>query len=183
MGASEQVVLVDENGAYVGVEDKLTVHSTSTPLHLAFSVYLFNHHGDLLITRRALGKMTWPGVWTNSFCGHPQPGEDLADAVRRRADYELGASLSSLRLILPDFSYRAVDASGIVENELCPVFCATSDGRLQPRADEVLEWEWSNPQRVALAAENAPFAFSPWMRTQLPAFLSQLEPSGGGSRG
>jgi hypothetical protein len=89
----ELVVLVDPDGQPVGTQEKSTVHTTDTPLHLAFSTHVFNRAGQLLVTRRALGKLTWPGVWTNSFCGHPGPGEATADAVLRRADRELGLAL------------------------------------------------------------------------------------------
>ena len=84
----EQVVLVTPDGTPVGVAEKSTVHSTDTPLHLAFSCYLFDERGRVLMTRRALAKATWPGVWTNTCCGHPQPGEPPADAVVRRLHQE-----------------------------------------------------------------------------------------------
>src|SRR5699024_7430315 len=94
----------------------------------AFSAWLVRD-GKLLLTRRALTKQTWPGVWTNSFCGHPAPGESNADAVYRRAVVELGidpSDLSAPEVVLPDFAYRAVDSSGIVENEICPVLLRRS---------------------------------------------------------
>lgn len=165
--AMEDVVLVDRRGKPIGTAVKSKVHSTETPLHLAFSCYLFNEKGEVLVTRRALSKITWAGVWTNSFCGHPAPGEEMEDAIRRRAKYELGVSVESITLQISDFSYRAVDASGIVENEICPVFSATICGDLKPHPDEVIEWAWTAVDDLARSVEAAPFAFSPWMKMQL----------------
>lgn len=165
---AELVVLAAEDGTPVGAEDKATVHSTSTPLHLAFSTHVYNGEGRLLITRRALSKRTWPGVWTNSFCGHPCPGEATEDAVTRRAEQELGLRLDRVELRLPDFRYRAVDASGVVENEICPVYTALAASPLNPRDDEVMEWQWVDPLKITAAVAAAPWAFSPWLTLQLP---------------
>lgn len=163
MSAEELVVLVDESGAPIGSAPKSTVHDTETPLHFAFSCHVTNESGDVLITRRALSKLTWPGVWTNSFCGHPGPGEDVEDAIRRRALQELGLQIADIHVILPNFRYRAVDSSGVVENEICPVYAAVAVGEPQPSASEVAEWEWVAPEKLAAAIEGAPFAFSPWL--------------------
>ena len=100
-------MLLDEDGNAVGVADKHAVHHAETPLHLAFSCYVLDADGRLLVTRRALAKATFPGVWTNSCCGHPAPGEDVEAAVVRRVGQELGLSLRDLRLVLPRFRYRA----------------------------------------------------------------------------
>lgn len=170
--SAEQVVLLNDQGHAIGSADKRAVHTTDTPLHLAFSCHLVDDAGRLLLTRRALGKQTWPGVWTNSFCGHPAPGEELEHAVRRRARHELGVEISDLRLVLPDFRYRAVDASGIVEHELCPVFVARAAAPVLPNANEVAEHHWAPIQDVRDAVSSTPFAFSPWLTLQLPALLS-----------
>lgn len=156
----ELVILAADDGSPVGVEDKTTVHSSSTPLHLAFSTYVYDVDGRILVTRRALSKLTWPGVWTNSFCGHPGPGESLKDSVRRRGEYELGLRLDQVELKVPDFRYRAVDASGVVENEICPVFTARAASPLDPRADEVMEWQWTEPALITAAVTATPWVFS-----------------------
>jgi len=119
-GPEELVVLVSADGHATGTAPKATVHHADTPLHLAFSAYLFDDRGSLLVTRRALSKATFPGIWTNSACGHPAPGEPVEDAVLRRARDELGLGVRDLRLVLPRFSYRA-EMDGTVEWELCPV--------------------------------------------------------------
>ena len=164
---AELVVLVDEGGAPIGTADKALVHSTETALHLAFSCHVYNPDGLVLVTRRALAKLTWPGVWTNSFCGHPAPGESLDDAITRRAAFELGITVDSIELVLPDFRYRAVDASGIVENEICPVFRASTTDAVAANPDEVSEFAWLAPTALRDAVEAAPFAFSPWLGWQL----------------
>jgi isopentenyl-diphosphate Delta-isomerase len=167
MNSSELVILLDEKGSPVGTAKKSEVHTTDTPLHLAFSCHIFNSAGDVLITRRALEKKTWPGVWTNSACGHPGPGESMEDAIRRRAKDELGLELAAITEVLPDFRYRAVDASGLVENEICPVFVAKALGEPNPAASEVCEWQWVRPDSLASAVAQTPFVFSPWLVDQM----------------
>lgn len=148
------------------------MHTTDTPLHLAFSCHLYNDRGEVLVTRRALGKSTWPGVWTNSFCGHPAPDEAQAEAIVRRAARELGATVTDIEPVMPDFRYRAVDASGIVENEICPVYRARVTGDIAPAADEVEEYAWVHPDALRSAVSAAPFAFSPWLVMQLEQWPS-----------
>jgi isopentenyl-diphosphate delta-isomerase len=161
------VVLLDENGREIGTAPKSSVHGADTSLHLAFSCYVFNERGEVLITRRALTKKTWPGVWTNSFCGHPAPAETLPDAVRRRADFELGLTVTGIDLALPLFRYRATDSSGIVENEVCPVYLAVATGDPVPNPDEVMEFTWTDPESLRRSVLASPFAFSPWMVLQM----------------
>ena len=163
----ELVVLLDDDGTPVGTAEKVSVHGVETPLHLAFSCHVYGPDGRVLVTRRALSKLTWPGVWTNSFCGHPGPDESMEEAIARRALDELGLHLSELELVLPDFRYRAVDASGIVENEICPVYRAVTMSDPVANPAEVAEWAWLEPGALLTAAASAPFAFSPWLVWQL----------------
>lgn len=166
----ERVVLLEDDGTPRGTELKSVVHTEDTPLHLAFSVHLMAADGRVLMTRRALSKKTWPGVWTNSLCGHPAPGESTADAIRRRAQQELNldpAWLSDPEPLLREFRYRAVDASGVVENEICPVFVVqllvAPEQLPEPNPDEVAEQRWLPGADLVAAAQAAPFVVSPWL--------------------
>ncbi|MFJ6538108.1 isopentenyl-diphosphate Delta-isomerase [Paenarthrobacter sp. NPDC091711] len=171
MNATEMVVLLDDAGAPIGQAPKAGVHTLDTPLHLAFSCYLLNDAGEVLLTRRSPEKKTWPGVWTNSFCGHPGPGEEFEDAVQRRAQFELGVDATRIELALPHFRYRAVDPTGIVENEVCPVYVARITGVLNPNPAEVADWAWISPALLADALDHTPSAFSPWLGLQFPQLL------------
>lgn len=175
----DTVVLVSPRGEPIGQSTRLTVHTTKTPLHLAFSLHLFNAAGQVLLTRRALGKATWPGVWTNSCCGHPRVGESIADAVRRRLRYELGVEVEQLTCVLPDFTYRATDASGIVENEICPVYAGGvlhPNLPLTPNSGEVMDWAWADWGNIRSAMFAAPFAFSPWAVQQVAQLAESPHP-------
>ncbi|GAA1762047.1 isopentenyl-diphosphate Delta-isomerase [Agromyces humatus] len=160
--ADEHVVLLDPDGTPIGTMDKTRVHTADTPLHLAFSCYGFDSDGRILLTRRALDKRTWPGVWTNTCCGHPAPGEPIEDAIRRRLRHELGVQAESLRLVLPDFRYRATAPDGIVENEICPVYFVQLRTDPHPAPDEVMQWSWTSVTDFLSAADTAPFLLSPW---------------------
>ena len=118
------------------------MHHANTPLHLAFSCYVFDEAGRLLITRRALNKPTFPGVWTNTVCGHPAPDEAVEQAVHRRAKQELGITLRRPHVVLPDFRYEATMANGVRENEICPVFTAVTSDEPEPDVSEVAATEW-----------------------------------------
>lgn len=166
MTETDLVVLLDDLGREIGTAPKSSVHGTDTALHLAFSCHVVDDEGRVLVTRRALDKATWPGVWSNSFCGHPRPAEPVLAAVKRRAEYELGLELADIQLALPLFRYRAVDASGIVEYEVCPVYTARAVGEPVLNPLEVVDAEWVRPEDLATSLATTPWAFSPWLVLQ-----------------
>ena len=165
--APDLVVLLDEEGRPSGTAPRVSVHTADTPLHLAFSCYLFDDRYRLLLSRRAVTKRTWPGVWTNSFCGHPRPGEELVDALHRYSQHELGVDVTDATCLLPSFRYRATDASGVVENEMCPVFAARCDDEPALNPDEVVESRWIELDELRDAVAAAPWALSPWLLEQV----------------
>jgi isopentenyl-diphosphate Delta-isomerase len=167
----ERVVLLDEAGRGIGTEAKATVHHAATPLHLAFSSYVIDDADRVLLTQRALGKPTWPGAWTNSCCGHPLPDEPAEKAVRRRLVDELGIVADEVDLILPEFRYRAEMPSGVVENELCPVFRVRWTGDPTPNPAEVASYRWVDWQDLRDIPD-----LSPWCLLQL-AELDKVGPS------
>ncbi len=171
---ADEVVLVDDSGHQIGTAARSEVHTLHTPLHRAFSVYIFDANGRTLITRRALTKVAWPGVWSNSCCGHPRPGETTPEAITRRVREELGIGVRDIEVALPDFRYRAVDATGVVEHEICPVYVARSDDEPLPDPDEVMDHAWVPWDDAVRSLTSAPQVFSPWMVLQTPQLRDAL---------
>jgi len=163
--STEYIVLVDDDGRAIGTMPKPLVHHGETPLHRAFSAYLFDDDGRLLVTRRADGKQTFPGMWTNTVCGHPGPDEDDDAAIARRAAFELGLQVSELRPALPGYRYRA-EFLGVVENEICPVYLGRWSGAPAPDPTEVGAWEVLDWGAFRQRQETEGDAWSPWCREQ-----------------
>lgn len=161
-----EIVLLDEDGTPVGTADSASSHHADTPLHLGFWVHVFDELGRVLLIRRALTWPMWPGVWTNSYSGHPRPHEPFTVAVARCVHEQFGLHITDLSLQLEDFRVRAVDAGGMLENEMGPVFAATATGTVSPDVAEIMEFVWVEPGTLAAAAGLLPQVFSPWAATQ-----------------
>ncbi|WP_284966379.1 isopentenyl-diphosphate Delta-isomerase [Enterobacter cloacae] len=174
MSIQEHVILVNDQGMVIGTQEKYAAHTSHTPLHLAFSSWLFNAKGECLITRRALSKKAWPGVWTNSVCGHPQSGEAIDQAIVRRCRYEVGAEITGITPVAAEFRYCETDPSGIVDNEICPVFAARITNALTINSDEVMAYEWVDLDALFQALDATPWAFSPWMVMEATAAREKL---------
>ena len=165
----ESVVLLDPDGNEAGRMDKLAAHQGDGHLHRAFSVFLVDADGRLLLQRRASSKHHFRELWTNACCSHPRPGEAVLDAGVRRVGQELGVALDdgALREV-GSFVYRARDAgSGLVEHEWDHVLVGRLDGDPDPDPAEVGDWRWVD--RTTLDTELAadPGAFTPWFALAL----------------
>lgn len=182
----ELVILVNEENEPIGTCDKADVHHDRTPLHRAFSCFLFNDAGQILLQQRAESKKTWPNIWSNSCCGHPLPKEDLEAAVRRRLKDELGLSEIKLKIALPDYRYRA-EYLGVVENEFCPVWIGHTNQAPSPNPEEVRSTQWVpwDQFKDGIRTMKSDFFInlSPWCKEEtllleqsrlIPRFLSEV---------
>ncbi len=154
------VILVNEQDEVQGTMEKLRAHREGA-LHRAFSVFLFNGSGELLLHQRASTKYHSPGAWTNTCCSHPMPGEATIDAAHRRLREELGMDCALEHAFT--FVYRADVGNDLIEHELDHVFVGRYDGPLHPDPDEIAAVRWITAEELGYALENEPELFTPWL--------------------
>ncbi|NIM50191.1 MAG: isopentenyl-diphosphate Delta-isomerase [Gemmatimonadales bacterium] len=166
----ERVVLVDDQDRELGSEAKLAAHAAGQ-LHRAFSVFVFDGEGNLLLQRRAAAKYHSASLWSNTCCGHPRPGEPMLDAARRRLREEMGIDCP-LRHVF-HFTYWADLGEGLCEHEFDHVFVGRFDGQPAPDPEEVAEWRWVNVEdaRADLAAD--PGSYTVWFPIALEGLRSR----------
>lgn len=157
------VILVDAEDRPVGTEEKAACHHHPVPLHRAFSVFLYDERGRMLITKRSAAKATWPGYWSNACCSHPRPGEATEAAAHRRLGEELGTSAVTLELRFA-FAYDARFDDTWGEHELDHVFVGRFDGSLTPDPAEVEAWELVAVEELERRIAADPDRFTPWFR-------------------
>lgn len=167
----EKIVFVTGDDIPTGTGDKLPSHKEDTKLHRAFSVFLFNSKGEFLMQQRALSKKTWPGVWSNSCCGHVKLHETREAAAKRRIAYELGITGLNLAAVLPDFRYRA-EKDGVVENEICPVFAGITDRSPKPDPVEVEAVKWVDWDEFVSSLDGPETDISPWAVLEVRELLA-----------
>jgi isopentenyl-diphosphate delta-isomerase len=173
-----EVVLVDEFDRPIGFEEKIEAHRNGGKLHRAFSIFIFNSRGEMLLQRRAARKYHFARVWANACCGHPSRGETLEAAAHRRLGEEVGFDTELRRVF--SFIYCARDArSGLTERELDHVFAGEFDGSVQPAPSEIDELRWVDCADLLREVTTHPARFAPWflLAVERLAELSSAAPA------
>jgi isopentenyl-diphosphate Delta-isomerase len=159
----ETVILVDEKDNPIGYDEKMNAHSKGGKLHRAFSIFVFNSKGEVLLQQRAKAKHTFRGLWTNPCCSHPRKGEELEKAAHRKLKQEFGFD-TDLREAF-SFTYKATDReSNLTEHEFDHVFIGKFDGVPKPNPDEIDGWKWTTPTKLRHDLEKNPNSYTPWFR-------------------
>jgi len=170
----EYVVLVDDEDNEIGSEEKFAAHLYPAKLHRAFSIFILNDRGHLLIQKRNREKKTWPGFWSNSCCSHPRPQEPIHLAGRRRLEEELGFTCNIEFLF--KFQYMAQYDSDWAEHELDYVFLGYHNGSVYPNSLEVDMFDFVPLGKLENDLERNPKIFTPWLRECFGKFLKHIEP-------
>ena len=166
----EQLVLVDSNDRALGTKSKSLCHDGAGILHRAFSLFVFNRAGELLIQQRHASKRLWPLYWSNSCCSHPRAGEDIDVAVGRRLEQELGLT-ASLSFIYK-FEYTAPFGGLGTEHELCSVYAGVAAAEPVVNTTEIADWRWIAPTALDRELADAPQRFTPWFKLEWTALHS-----------
>jgi isopentenyl-diphosphate delta-isomerase len=169
---SEQVIVVDSRNRELGVMDKTEAHQKGV-LHRALSVFIFNSKGELLIHRRASGKYHSSGLWSNTCCSHPRPGEKVGDAAVRRLQQEMGMSAPLTEIF--NFIYKADLGNGLYEHEADHVFIGKTDVDPKPDATEVMEWKWMSPDAISGDMDTNPGNYTIWFQLIFKDVLRRIK--------
>ncbi len=165
----EEIILVDEKDNEVGYEEKIKAHEKGGKLHRAFSIFIFNSNGEMLLQQRSKKKHHFGELWTNTCCSHPRKGENLEDAVHRRLKEEFGFD-AGLKEIF-SFVYHETDKkSGLSEYEFDHVFIGTFDGSPKPNPDEIDDYKWIYPDKLKSDIRKNPMNYTPWFKIALEKF-------------
>jgi isopentenyl-diphosphate Delta-isomerase len=158
---SEQVILVDENDHQIGLMPKLEAHEKGL-LHRAFSVFIFNDNGELLLQKRANTKYHSGGLWTNTCCSHPSSGEEIIDAAKRRLNEEMGIECE-VNFVF-SFTYHAKLDHDLIEHEFDHVFIGFSNLHPSINKEEVGEWKYMNLTALSEDIKSNPANYTEWMK-------------------
>ncbi|TDQ77955.1 isopentenyl-diphosphate Delta-isomerase [Sphingobacterium yanglingense] len=165
------VLLVNEHDEELMEMDKLDAHRQGL-LHRAFSIFIFNNRGQLLLQQRAPHKYHGGSLWTNTCCSHPQLGECVVDSARQRLEFEMGLSADLEQIYF--FIYHSPVENGLVEHELDHVLVGFSDISPQPNPDEVNDFKWMDPDEIEIWMLNRPQDFTVWFKEAFPVLMKTL---------
>jgi len=166
------VILVDERDVPVGIMEKMEVHQKAL-LHRAFSVFVFNGKGEMLLHKRAANKYHSAGLWTNACCSHPGPGQETLAAAQLRLHEEMGISTSLKKIF--DFTYRAPVDNGLTENEFDHVFIGEYDGVISPNKNEVSDYCFKSIPDINDSLQTHPKKYTEWFRIAFPMLEEYLK--------
>jgi len=169
---NDQVILVDENNFPRGIMEKMEAHQKAE-LHRAFSIFIFNSKGELLLQKRALTKYHSGGLWTNTCCGHPQPELTLRESAQKRLKEEMG--LDCILNYAFNFIYKAQLDKGLFEHELDHVFLGYCDGVPKPNPIEASHWKYQNVNLIQENSQSHPEQFTVWFKIILPKLLDYIQ--------
>ena len=158
---SEKVILVDEQDNVTGTMDKLEAHQKGM-LHRAFSVFIINSKGEMLLHQRALNKYHSGGLWTNACCSHPKPDETIEEGAKRRLKEEMGIETDVQSHF--SFIYKVSLDNNLIEHELDHVLLGVYDGQVNPNKDEVMDFKWVQPEIIAKDVTDNPTNYTAWFK-------------------
>lgn len=161
---SEPLILVDENDCELGFQDKLTCHHGRGILHRAFSIFIFNEDGELLLHQRSADKHLWPLYWSNSCCSHPRQGESIDEAAQRRLQEELGFSTELTYVYKFKYQVPYLDIGS--EHELCSVYLGKSNQTVRPNKNEIADWRFISRSDLEKELVENPEQFTPWFKLE-----------------
>ncbi len=166
------VILVDEQDMPVGAMEKMEVHQKAL-LHRAFSIFIFNERGEMLLHKRADKKYHSGGLWTNACCSHPRPGEDTLAAARKRLQEEMGIVTDIKKAF--DFVYRAELDNGLTEHEFDHVFTGIYSGEIVPDKEEVSDYCYKTIDEIKDSIRSHPQKYTEWFKIAFPKIEAYLE--------
>lgn len=175
MTTEREVILVNDQDEAIGTMEKMQAHLRGV-LHRAFSVFIFNSKGQMLLQQRAYTKYHSGGLWTNACCSHPQPGEETTDAAMRRLQEEMGFTVPLKKVF--QFTYRSELDNGLIEYEFDHVFAGYYDGPVTPDKNEVQDYRYKNMEVIRERLESHPEHFTVWFRIAFPRVYHWMKEEG-----
>ncbi|HTE23980.1 isopentenyl-diphosphate Delta-isomerase [Flavitalea sp.] len=175
MSATQEVILVNEQDVEVGTMEKLEAHQKAI-LHRAFSVFIFNKKGEMLLQQRARNKYHSAELWTNACCSHPSPGEETLTAAKRRLVEEMGFSTPLTKIF--EFTYKSHYENGLTEHEFDHVYTGIFDGTIKPDPDEVKDYCFKSLDEIEETLQSHPAKYTSWFHIAFPKLKMKLAEAG-----